>query len=151
MYARVENNNVLEYPLTQAQIKKRFPYTSFTIPFFPPNEYVDVINTAPPQIDYTKNLVEDTPVNTDQTWFQVWSVVDATPEEISQRTESKANEIRDERNNRLAKCDWTQFTDSPLSPADKLAWGTYREELRQVPQQPGFPWDITWPAEPSTV
>jgi hypothetical protein len=29
------------------------------------------------------------------------------------------------------------------------AWKTYRQELRDVPSQAGFPDSITWPTEPS--
>jgi len=49
------------------------------------------------------------------------------------------------RNARLAACDWTQLVDAPV---DSLAWANYRQELRNVPNQPGFPWDVQWPAKP---
>jgi hypothetical protein len=57
--------------------------------------------------------------------------------------------VRDDRNRRLAESDWTQLADTPLDGAHKLAWAEYREELREIPQQPGFPWTITWPDKPS--
>jgi hypothetical protein len=43
-----------------------------------------------------------------------------------------------------------QLADSPLSPDDKLAWQFYRETLRMVPEQPGFPWEIQWPPVPGS-
>lgn len=57
---------------------------------------------------------------------------------------------REERNKRLSECDWTQLIDSPLNPEEKAAWAFYRENLRMVPQQPGFPWQINWPPKPNT-
>lgn len=54
----------------------------------------------------------------------------------------QATLIRAERNRKLADCDWTQLADSPV---DKFAWATYREALRNVPDQSGFPWTIVWP------
>ena len=57
-------------------------------------------------------------------------------------------EIRAERDKKLAACDWTQLADSPLTDEQKTAWGTYRQALRDVPAQDGFPWEITWPSEP---
>lgn len=57
--------------------------------------------------------------------------------------------VRADRNKRLADCDWTQLVDSPLSPDAKLAWQLYRETLRMVPEQPGFPWNVQWPPEPA--
>ena len=56
--------------------------------------------------------------------------------------------VREDRNKRLAECDWTQLADSPLDPDGKLAWQLYRETLRMVPEQPGFPWNVEWPPKP---
>lgn len=60
-----------------------------------------------------------------------------------------AARIRAERNKKLTECDWTQLGDCPLSDADKAAWSTYRQELRDIPGQSGFPWDISWPNTPN--
>lgn len=57
----------------------------------------------------------------------------------------QAKGVRDERNKRLADCDWTQLADAP---GDKTAWAAYRGALRGVPSQEGFPWDVTWPINP---
>lgn len=57
--------------------------------------------------------------------------------------------VRLDRNRRLAECDWTQLIDSPLDPEAKAAWAFYRENLRMVPEQSGFPWDVQWPPAPS--
>lgn len=53
--------------------------------------------------------------------------------------------VRTSRNDKLAQCDWTQLADST---ADKPAWATYRQALRDVTVQEGFPWNVTWPVEP---
>ena len=57
----------------------------------------------------------------------------------------RASSVRDERNQKLAACDWTQIADST---ADKAVWATYRQALRDVTKQSGFPWTITWPTQP---
>ena len=44
--------------------------------------------------------------------------------------------------------DLTQAVDSPLDAATKAAWATYRTELRNVPEQMGFPVVIDWPIAP---
>ncbi|MGM3173728.1 tail fiber assembly protein [Dickeya lacustris] len=56
-----------------------------------------------------------------------------------------AQAMRHQRDNLLAASDWTQVADAPV---DKLAWRAYRELLRQVPDQAGFPQDIHWPTLP---
>jgi hypothetical protein len=59
-----------------------------------------------------------------------------------------ANEARMQRDARLAACDWTVLADAPLSSTDKTAWKAYRQALRDVPAQPGFPTQIDWPVAP---
>jgi hypothetical protein len=58
------------------------------------------------------------------------------------------DEIRTERNHLLALCDWTQNADSPLDSDQKSAWAAYRQALRDVPEQQGFPYDVIWPTQP---
>jgi hypothetical protein len=58
----------------------------------------------------------------------------------------KAAEVRTERNTKLAATDWTQASDVPQAVKDSYV--SYRQALRDVPLQEGFPWTITWPVEP---
>ena len=64
------------------------------------------------------------------------------------KDEEQAKAVRADRNQRLADCDWTQLADSPLDADAKLAWQLYRETLRMVPEQAGFPWSVEWPPVP---
>ena len=57
----------------------------------------------------------------------------------------RAAVVRQERSAKLKDCDWTQTADSPVN---KEVWATYRQSLRDVPSQEGFPWTITWPTQP---
>ncbi len=58
--------------------------------------------------------------------------------------------VRAERNNRLVASDWTQLLDTPFTPDERNSWALYREALRLVPTQDGFPWNIDWPPAPGT-
>jgi hypothetical protein len=50
--------------------------------------------------------------------------------------------------NALLRCsDWTQLPDSPLTAEQKAAWGSYRQALRDLPAQAGFP-EVSWPTPP---
>lgn len=53
-----------------------------------------------------------------------------------------------QRNNLLFSSDWTQIPNGPLTPEQVEAWAVYRQELRDVPQQPGYPVTIIWPTSP---
>ena len=53
--------------------------------------------------------------------------------------------VRAERNALLSASDWTQVADAPV---DKAAWATYRQALRDITAQAGFPHSVTWPTKP---
>jgi len=55
-------------------------------------------------------------------------------------------QARAKRDQLLAACDWTQLNDIPL--ATKKAWLRYRQALRDLTDQPGFPAEIQWPTPP---
>jgi len=55
-----------------------------------------------------------------------------------------AERVRADRDSRLAKTDWRASVDLTLS----TEWANYRQALRDVPSQTGFPNTITWPSEP---
>jgi hypothetical protein len=52
---------------------------------------------------------------------------------------------RKRRNKLLSSSDWTQVADAPV---DKAAWATYRQELRDISAQAGFPATVVWPTQP---
>ena len=62
--------------------------------------------------------------------------------------EQLAIAAREKRYSLLFECDWTQLADVPLSPEQKQAWSNYRQALRDVTTQAGFPQNIVWPTEP---
>jgi hypothetical protein len=72
-----------------------------------------------------------------------WSYIDgvASPP-IPDFLEEK---IRTERNFLLTDSDWTQVADAPV---DQAAWATYRQALRDIPSQDGFPSQVIWPNKP---
>ena len=63
----------------------------------------------------------------------------------SQEPERLASQIRQERNTLLSDCDWTQVSDAPVNQA---AWQTYRQALRDITSQEGFPYSVIWPTKP---
>ena len=65
---------------------------------------------------------------------------------IAGANDRKSAKVREERNEKLAATDWTQASDVPQSVKDSYA--PYRQALRDVPQQAGFPSEVTWPTKP---
>jgi len=60
----------------------------------------------------------------------------------AQKDAEQAKNVRADRNKRIAECDWTQLPDAPV---DAAVWATYRQALRDISKQDGFPWEVTWP------
>jgi len=54
-------------------------------------------------------------------------------------------QVRLKRDRLLSASDWTQVADAPV---DQAAWATYRQALRDIPDQVGFPENVTWPTKP---
>jgi hypothetical protein len=70
------------------------------------------------------------------------SLIKIDPAKVAEKL---AVEARVERDRLLASSDWTQIADAPVN---QLVWATYRQALRDVPQQDGFPSNVTWPSKP---
>ena len=142
------NEKTLDVYRLHHEIRQAFPSTSFPTNMadrdFASFGVVPVTEVPAPIVDYTKNVTEGAPVYQNG-WKQSWVVTDASAEEIAQRTEDKAAEVRAERSRLLAGCDWTQLGDAPGGVAAKFA--VYRQLLRDLPGQPGFPWNVAWPTE----
>lgn len=60
-------------------------------------------------------------------------------------------EARAQRDKLLADTDWTQVLDAPIDAATREAYRVYRQALRDIPEQDGFPETITWPELPSVT
>lgn len=82
------------------------------------------------------------------------ATIEFTPEEYAQaeidriyyETELLPVEVRNKRDELLTACDWTQSLDIPQ--AIRESWAAYRQALRDVPQQTGFPLNVVWPTKP---
>lgn len=66
----------------------------------------------------------------------------------SEQNQILGDVARSTRNKLLLASDWTQMPDVTI--ANKAQWGTYRQELRDISNQTGFPVNFVWPTPPST-
>lgn len=153
-YIRISD---LFYPFSEGLVKGMHQNTSFPSPFVPPGGFALVFPAPQPAYDaVTQGVRETQPELTSLgTWEQRWEVVElfALPEDKAaavaaaeaSKEASKAAQARSERGDKLAASDWTQLVDAPVVQAP---WATYRQALRDVPLQAGFPSTITWPVQP---
>lgn len=113
---------------------------------------VPVVPADRPEFDpRTHALSELAPQQVDGVWTQVWQVVERSSEDQQMLTDGKAADVRAQRDALLReKCDTINpMRWESMSDVQKAAMTDYRQMLLDVPNQPGFPWNITWPEIPA--
>ena len=146
MYARIENNQVAEYPIWN--IQERCKNTSFSLPIAEedlPENFVLVRRIPAPTAGKFEVIVEREPVYMGGKWFQTLVVEPMAQEEVDKILADKSAAVIAHRKKLLLDSDWSQLPDSPV---DSAAWRTYRQALRDITSQPGFPMEVNWPAKP---
>lgn len=154
MHALIENNTVAQYPYTIGNLRRDNPQTSF--PKRPDNSLLAEWGLQPvakvdyPSVDHTKNVVEGNPVLVGGIWTQVWNVVNATAEEITERTAQADDRARIKRDKFLLDTDWvsikSQETGAPMSSEMQA----YRQALRDITSHANWPHldEADWPTKP---
>lgn len=142
MFVKITNGQVEKAPYTIGEFRKAHPNKSF--PRDIPTSVLEahgvfaVKETNPPAVDKKTQTYSSSVELKDGVWTQVWS----TTELPQERAE---NNIRSHRDGLLSDSDWTQVADAPV---DSSAWAVYRQALRDIPTQAGFPYSVTWPTQP---
>ncbi len=146
MHVLVKDGVASAYSLKQ--LRDDHPQVSF--PQSPTSELLaqyQVYEVVPPKSvpaydSLTESLVEGAFEQlADGSWTRTYGV-QQLPEDEAQ------NMVRSWRNDLLAACSWTMEVDAPLTEAQKAQWLSYRQALRDITQQPGFPYDVIWPERP---
>ena len=97
----------------------------------------------------TLNLGEPIAELTEQEWNEAEGLARMLGGELilgktqAEKDEEKAQEIRAKRDRLLSQTDWTQTVDNPLAGNEDIT--AYRQALRDIPDQAGFPWNVEWP------
>lgn len=151
LYARITTDGAIaEYPYDLRTLRR-----TVSLPRDPSIELlachgiVPVERSQQPCVDHTQTITEAEPKKVKGKWQQSWSVKAATKREVADRTAAQAERIRAERDERMARevdaiathpLRWDELT---TEQRDKIA--AHRKALRDVSQQPGFPWAVEWP------
>ena len=148
MHAKIENGKIVKYPIYD--IRAEFPNTSLPADLQNntslPEGYVYVEEGTLPANDGTMQIVEVTPVFSDDRWIKTYTLVEFPSNIKASIIESMAASVRMDRDARLTATDWTQAKD--ISDEISLKWVDYRQALRDVTLQDGFPFNVTWPDLP---
>lgn len=143
MFVKVASGAPLKFPYTFSDLKADNPQTSFPQDFeaIQLEDYgvYPVVDAEIPVYDKNTHRAERSVSEVDGQWKASWTVEPL----LQGDAESNVRAIRDQK---LSDSDWTQLSDSPR---DKVVWANYRQQLRDLPSQPGFPFTIDWPTPPN--
>ena len=150
MFVKITNGEITQYPYSVGLLRRDNPNTSF--PKSLSSEMlasygVYEVKTPPaPDYDPETHFVEYAPVPSfaDGSWVYAPSVRPLSSEQIAERTERRSAEVRARRSGLLAETDWAALSDVTMSPE----MAAYRQALRDVTAQAGFPDTVTWPLKP---
>ena len=130
-----------------------------------------LITPKPETTGYTQAVRDGATQDANGNWVQAWKIVDMfadyTDDEGVVHTKAEqeaeyqarldddaAKSVRSQRDKLLAESDWVTVKAVDQNAQDSLGvqipqvWLDYRQALRDVTAQDGFPHNITWPAEP---
>jgi len=149
MYLVIENGAVTK---KVPHIKEEFPNVSFPASGVPSDFLAEhnLVKVTPVTITSGRDVVENVaPYQEGTNWYTQKVTPYVSPAEIPPTDEEVWESVRTTRFEHLRLCDWTQLPDAPLTDAQKILWVTYRQALRDIPQNNTDPTAIVWPTPPS--
>lgn len=154
LYAKLNSEgNIEKYPYSLFDLRKDNPYTSF------PSEIDELIKNAyglvevrlldKPEYDNgSQRLKESKPTLVEGEWVIPWVVEDFSEDELKAIEDNKIKEVRNLRNLFLQESDWVIIKAKETGTNIPVAWKNYRQELRDITSQEGFPHEVVWPTKP---
>lgn len=138
-YARISNNVLQQgYGLDEASFEA-------TKQKYPNDTFLEVDSLCAPDTYYFQNgSIIKKPNKPSTSCF--WNDTTFSWVENSQLKEL---EVKGTRNTLLSGSDWTQIPNNPLTAEQQAAWSNYRQELRDISSQSGYPFNVIWPTPPT--
>lgn len=150
MYILTSNGDISKFPYSLEELRSDNPQTSFpsvmSVEELSEWGVFTVEDESAPSCNEQNESIEITaPVLVSGKWVRQWIVTTVSEEEIENRYLIEADQIRMGRNSKLKDSDYTQLNDYQGSSSNLEEIKRYRQSLRDLPSQPGFPWDVIWP------
>ena len=142
MYAKINGTNIIAFPYGRRELQQENPNRSLPSDLSVVASELGLVwvePTPPPAFDSaTQRARHVIPQLGSNGYEEAWEMV-------SLPLDQAESNIRSLRNKRLTETDWTQTLDSPV---DRDGWAQYRQALRDIPSQEGFPYNVSWPVKP---
>lgn len=155
MFVLAPNGTVERFPYSVGQLRKDNPQVSF--PNTISDELLASFGVYPvARTDATYDPTAQTATqegcayNTDtQQWETAWLVHDLTAEELAERDAQETRSVRRERDTLLWQSDWVVVRAYESGEPVPAEWLSYRQALRDITTQEGFPYSVVWPVSPN--
>lgn len=93
---------------------------------------------------YTVEIVEQS----NGSWAHEIVKVEITEDQYQSKVNLQKQAVKADRDRMIASTDWIVTKSVEAGTAVPAAWQTYRQALRDVPEQAGFPFNVVWPTLP---
>ena len=171
MYVKITNDQPVEFPYTIGQFRRDNPHTSFpkNIPdsMLRRNLVHPVVELGKPHHDpLVQDLVMDEMPHREILWYRTEEdATDPITDEadhdqvgkpihgnrwmigytvVNKPQDQAEDAVRNQRNRLLQETDWMALSDNTMTQE----WSTYRQALRDLTTQEGFPYSVEWPTKP---
>lgn len=145
MFVKTKNGNITKAPYNLGELRRDNPHISFprTIPDDILAEYgvYRVAETTAPKVDSKTQRVVQEINNVNGVWTQQWRTQNLPDEQASEN-------VRAHRDTLLAETDWLVIKAQETGVAMSADMTAYRQALRDITAQEGFPHTVTWPVKP---
>jgi hypothetical protein len=148
LLVKASNNTVVQYPYSLGLLRKDNPNTSF--PKKPSASDMAAFGVHPvtevtPSLGDGQKLTKVwTPTLSGSDWVLAHQAVDLTVEEVAAATAVVAANVREARDKLIKATDFYALSDVVMT----TEMTAYRQALRTLPEQEGFPTTVTWPTAP---
>ena len=79
-----------------------------------------------------------------------WTQMKTAEQLETERLEQASETARNQRDRLLTDSDWVTIRATDTGDPVPTEWQTYRQALRDIPEQTGFPDNVEWPQEPES-
>jgi hypothetical protein len=143
MFVKISDGQISKYPYSILDLRRDNPSTSF--PKAISNDVLAIYGVFPVSVSAAPTfdalvetlVLQDAPVETAGQWSISY--------DVEQKPEAMASaNVRNERSRLLSKTDWMALSDNTMT----TEWASYRQALRDITSQSGFPYSVEWPAAP---
>ena len=137
---------------SQGEVRSLYPNTSFpsqwSVELVEELGLDPVFETPAPTVTRYQTAYKDGVEQVAGKWVWKWSISEMDDKAKAAKDAEAAKAVRADRDKRIAETDWIVIKNLELNQNVPGVWEVYRQELRDVPAQAGFPHEITWPSKP---